>query len=426
MTYSAQARRWLVVAVSAVAALVALTAVPASASAQNECVRCHGTLREPRLHDPAVAFRESVHARDEVGCAGCHGGDPADPTVRAHSPDLGFRPRPSRTDVPLMCGGCHGDARFIRRFSGELPTDQLTLWQVSRHGTAAARGDLEAPVCTDCHGSHDVLRPSDSRSPANPQHVAAMCGRCHADPGTMEGAKLPTDQLASWQRSAHAAALAKGIPRAPSCSGCHGGHGEQAAATGTTGLVCAGCHREEATSAATSPHKQPFTRLGFTACVPCHGKHDVTAAGGPEFVSVSEGGACARCHAHDEKPKKVADELRAALQEASTRAIDARARATAATAAALKVPGIDAVLADLRAAEVRLGPVLHSLDSARLATEVEVVTAIAADIDERVSAVEGRRRTERTGYYAATGVVGLLFALLFWKAMRLSRRRRRA
>ena len=44
----------------------------------------------------------------------------------------------------------------------------------SVHGKALARGNWNAPVCTDCHGVHTIAKTADQlRGPR------AICARCH-------------------------------------------------------------------------------------------------------------------------------------------------------------------------------------------------------------------------------------------------------
>ncbi|MBI4951210.1 MAG: hypothetical protein HY908_04195 [Myxococcales bacterium] len=406
---------------AALAALAVFGWAP-RAHAQNECVRCHASLSEKRLRGAADAWRASVHGKDGIGCFGCHGGDPADPTVRAHLAE-NFKPHPTRQEIPVVCGGCHQDARYIRRFNASLPVDQLTLWQISGHGVGIARADSSAAVCTDCHGIHDILGGSEPNSPVNDRMVPQTCGKCHSDAAAMSGTKLPTDQASGWKRSAHAKALAAGVPGAPACNGCHGGHGELAQTAGSIGRVCRPCHKAEAQEVERSPHKTAFARLGFSDCVPCHGAHDVAAASGALLVSVSQGGACARCHTKDEKPQATAKLLQGMLDDAAQTGDEARRAANEAAARGMSVPGLESALAELRTAEHRLGPAVHALDPSLLEPEVTAVKDAAGVVTKAVAQVEGARKTERLGYYAATGLLALLFGLLVWKSVRVARRR---
>jgi hypothetical protein len=49
-----------------------------------------------------------------------------------------------RTSVPDTCGMCHGDV--------------VEQYRASVHGQALGRGISEAPLCTDCHGEHKIIK----------------------------------------------------------------------------------------------------------------------------------------------------------------------------------------------------------------------------------------------------------------------------
>ena len=211
-----------------VALVAALSLVGSSASAQETCVSCHSTQQDLRLRDPVERLRGSVHDL-AMGCSGCHGGRGNEPTVQAHDVSVGFVARPDPATVADRCGTCHADARFIRRHRDDLPTDQLALFHADSHGLALAQGNLAAPSCLGCHGSHDVRAPNDPASRVARRRQHETCGGCHSDPARMAGTRLPTNQAALWAESVHGrAVLAHGSSSAPTCAGCHGAHGEHA------------------------------------------------------------------------------------------------------------------------------------------------------------------------------------------------------
>ncbi len=51
-------------------------------------------------------------------------------------------------------------------------------YQAGVHGQAIARGDLKAPVCSDCHTAHAILQPTES---AFRMQSTPICGNCHKD-----------------------------------------------------------------------------------------------------------------------------------------------------------------------------------------------------------------------------------------------------
>jgi hypothetical protein len=69
---------------------------------------------------------------------------------------------PSRSLVEYeVCKRCHF----------ENYTRTLTM-----HFDAMAEGKEKAPICTDCHGAHNVIRLTESR-----REVANTCAECHDD-----------------------------------------------------------------------------------------------------------------------------------------------------------------------------------------------------------------------------------------------------
>jgi nitrate/TMAO reductase-like tetraheme cytochrome c subunit len=83
-------------------------------------------------------------------------------------------------------------------------------YQQSVHGLAVAKGSLNAAVCTDCHGAHDILPANNQKSPINKFNLPATCGKCHAA------------VMQTFNQSIHGQAIARGNQLAPVCTDCHG------------------------------------------------------------------------------------------------------------------------------------------------------------------------------------------------------------
>jgi cytochrome b subunit of formate dehydrogenase len=93
------------------------------------------------------------------------------------------------------------------------------------HGQAAARGETDTPVCTDCHGDHSILPVSDPRSPVSPTAVSlTVCAPCHESRQLNVKYGLPTNILQSWRHSYHGLKSTDGDPRVANCSSCHRAH----------------------------------------------------------------------------------------------------------------------------------------------------------------------------------------------------------
>jgi len=213
-------------------------------SAQDQtCLACHGQEGMSRtfgkndsvsLHVNGKAFAGSVHG--PLGCAACH----ADVDLANH-PGAGKSFDSSRAFSiarAAVCSQCH--------------EDKAKLFEGSVHARALRTGNLAAPVCTDCHGAHAVVRKT-------PAANDVACRKCH---GAIFDAYL---------QSPHGKAYGKPGPvKAPICADCHRAHDVSPASTGT-GLrdACLHCH-----TGAVEAHQKwlPNTKLHLqvVSCPACH------------------------------------------------------------------------------------------------------------------------------------------------------------
>ncbi len=389
--------------------------------AANTCASCHATLGDAKLRTPAKEFSHSTHRDARIGCVGCHGGDPRDPTVGAHSVAMGFRPHPTHAEVPTICGGCHSDAAFIRQINGRLAVGQAALFNISLHGKLTAAGDPAAPDCSSCHGKHDVLPPTSPLSPVNRANVANLCRGCHADGERMARYAIPTDQFKKWERSVHGEAFRAGNPNAPTCTGCHGAHASAPPDAASVARACGRCHEEEARLFEQSPHSQGFRKRGLAQCVACHGNHEVSRASAL-MVGTGPDATCMKCHGHDEKPRKVADDIAGLLRGARERASEARASVARAREKGFRVSGATFALDRVATAETKVRSVVHTLDPARVEAVVGDIDQAAAEALSLVARAEHDRKVEQRGYYVALAFALLLLVTLVLKARQLDRR----
>jgi len=386
---------------------------PATARADS-CIDCHTDLPEP-LGTPVAGMRADVHARAGLGCAACHGGDPADPELSAMAPTKGFVGKPTPTDVPAFCGRCHADAAYMRRFGPSLPTDQLPRYRTSVHGERLAGGDARVATCVSCHGVHGILPGSDARSLVHKTNVAATCARCHADAQRMAGYAIPTDQLVKFQRSVHGQQLLVAHDlAAPTCNDCHGNHGAFPPGADSVAGVCGQCHVTQKDLFLASPHRPAFQRLGLAECVVCHGNHDI-ARTSDQMLGVGAVATCVTCHAPDTKGWAAAARMRAAVDSLRD-----------------TIDGADAILARASVAGMEVGEPRYALQAARealVATRNQVHSFDPASVEKTVGGgLAVARASEQTGRSALEqlterrwmaliplGMIALVAALLFAK-----------
>jgi cytochrome b subunit of formate dehydrogenase len=205
------------------------------------CGSCHSNPDFLARHKipfarPVDAYRLSVHGRavargsqEAASCSDCHGSHGVLPPQNPASKTNHFK-------VPETCGSCHKE---VARTYAE-----------SVHGTAAARGVMGSPVCTDCHGEHALLAPSEPNSLVNPARVSTVtCGRCHADERLAERYNLPKENVPAYQGSYHGLAQRSGKQTVANCASFHGvhnilpsSHPRSTINTANLAKTCGACH----------------------------------------------------------------------------------------------------------------------------------------------------------------------------------------
>ena len=165
-----------------------------------QCANCHA--------DQAGDYESGVHGQarkhgdaSAPDCGLCHGG--------AHEL-LSPASTAFRSAVPDTCGMCHAAV-----------ADQ---YRSSVHGQALTKGITQAPLCTDCHGEHKIVKPSNAASPVNAANIRQTCGSCHGDVRLSRKFGMPVDRLVSFDASYHGLAAKRGIETVSNCASCHGVH----------------------------------------------------------------------------------------------------------------------------------------------------------------------------------------------------------
>jgi len=181
------------------------------------CGRCHSDLdivsRYHLVQQAVAVYRSSVHggrgkAKPAASCIDCHGtGRDGHRILSPVKPESTI----DRVNIPDTCGRCH--------------SDQEKAYEAGIHGQLAARGEESVPVCTDCHGEHGIIAPSDPRSPVSPTKVAEQtCARCHDSEVINQRYGLSPERLTSYLDSYHGLKSSAGDTRVANCASCHGAH----------------------------------------------------------------------------------------------------------------------------------------------------------------------------------------------------------
>ena len=267
--------------------------------AKVNCSQCH--------QDQQAVYDRSLHAKaiaagnlNAASCTDCHG-SPHE-LLPASDPNS----KVNHANIPKTCGTCHGQ-KFVMETSG-LSTQPFIAYQDSVHGHAVAAGQNGAAVCTDCHGSHEILSASDAKSSIFKFNVPATCGKCH------DGVKQ------QFVTSIHGQAIARGDWQAPVCTDCHGIHaikskGDPNSAVSAQNLAqatCAHCHESvrlsrefgfDSRKAKTylASYHGLASQLGSAVvanCASCHGAHNILPSSDPRSTinQANLVATCGKCH----------------------------------------------------------------------------------------------------------------------------------
>lgn len=373
--------------------IVILVALPAKAAdgglpeikvtSGGTCQSCHLELDEKKFRDPAVGFDHDAHNRPGLGCVTCHGGDAtADDPDEAMDPRRGYRGVPKSKDIPKLCGSCHANEKFIKKFAPNLATDQLAQYKTSVHGERVAAGDTRAATCISCHGVHGIRPAKDPRSTVYPTHVVDTCGKCHGDAKLMKSYGLPTDIVAKYKRSIHFETLTKKNDlSAPTCNDCHGSHGATPPGVKSISNVCGTCHVQNMELFQKSPHAQAFADMDVGACEACHGHHEVTVPG-DERIGVGDGTACGECHEAGDRGGETAMGIRSSLDLARETLNQARA----------EVRDVERKGMLMEKADIALQTGHENLIKARNRVHLVSVSAVGAFTDKVIGAAKGAQK----------------------------------
>ncbi|MBV8545074.1 MAG: cytochrome c3 family protein, partial [Acidobacteria bacterium] len=241
-----------------------------------DCASCHA--------DSVAAWDNSLHAKAVKSgvargakCADCHG--PAHEILPSSDP----KSKTSHANIPATCSTCHGQ-KFVMSKAG-LSAQAAISYQTSIHGRAVANGSAKAAVCTDCHDHHAVRPANDPLSKIFKFNVARTCGACHATIAAHYAESVHGKALArgNWNapvctdcHGIHTISRAADQVRGPrsSCARCHDGV-RLTQEFGVAGTRVASYE---------SSYHGLARKLGSTTaadCASCHTAHDVLPSSDP-------------------------------------------------------------------------------------------------------------------------------------------------
>ena len=197
------------------------------------CTDCHTSLTtypHPRID---FASRRDFSVAQYELCKQCHFENYTKTLDSVHYKVLSE----GMTSAPL-CTDCHGAHNVskpdqprskISTTCAECHQDISNQYVQSVHGKALVEdNNYDVPVCTDCHPSHKIVDPTTATFRSQ---SIDLCGKCHGDNKLMQKYGISTNVVASYLQDFHGATVTlmsqqnKDIwPKTAVCTDCHGVH----------------------------------------------------------------------------------------------------------------------------------------------------------------------------------------------------------
>ncbi len=267
--------------------------------AKISCATCHA--------DEQAAYEGSFHAKaikagdsQAATCIDCHG------SPHELLPASDPKSRVNHAHIAATCGVCHGQ-KFVMEASGHS-AQPFFSYRESVHGRAVAAGSKKAAVCTDCHGAHEILAASDPQSSIFKFNVPATCAKCHASVEQEFMRSIHGQAIARGNSQAPVCTDCHGIHSIKS----HIDPNSSVAAQNLARTTCARCHEgvrlsqefgfegRRATTYLASYHGLA-SKLGSQVvanCASCHGVHNILPSSDPHSTinKANLVNTCGQCH----------------------------------------------------------------------------------------------------------------------------------
>ncbi len=246
--------------------------VAASVAAQERCLICHAkpgfsrveeTGRKISLFIDTTIIGHSVHAGklctdchvdvttiphakklEAVNCRRCHYsgnpvGAPQGELYDQYAQSVHGQEVASGNPKAPICQDCHGshdikshdspDSRMAKmnrpNTCGSCHIEIYATYRESVHGVALLRDSvMDSPDCAACHGEHNIRRPTDTTSQVSPAHVSQTCGECHGPMGVASKYGIKSDRTTTFEDSFHGIAHQMENRTVANCASCHGFH----------------------------------------------------------------------------------------------------------------------------------------------------------------------------------------------------------
>ncbi|HLO30352.1 MAG TPA: cytochrome c3 family protein [Anaerolineales bacterium] len=145
-----------------------------------KCAKCHSTIFDAytgSVHGAALLENNDPNVPTCIDCHGVH--NIQNPTTNTF-----------RNSVPFLCAKCHTNETLMKQYG--LSTNVLNTYVSDFHGATVKMFEenypdqpTNKPVCTDCHGVHDIVKVDDPKAGiAFKKNLLVKCQQCHPNATT--------------------------------------------------------------------------------------------------------------------------------------------------------------------------------------------------------------------------------------------------
>ncbi|MEN3044641.1 MAG: cytochrome c3 family protein [Candidatus Hydrothermales bacterium] len=228
---------------------------------------------------------------------------------------------PGRAHQDMKCVDCH---RTIRELPHDVPLtkvdcimchrEEMGAYEIDPHERARRRGNLKAPDCKDCHGTHDIPFVLEKGSKLHPVDLDKFCITCH--PSIMVPQKYhvilyPSQKCISCHGVKLSEIVKKSVHKKHECIDCHrivfSLKPDKKHVKKTSSEDCGYCHRREFEEYKESIHGLALKeKVPAAQCWDCHGSHDIFYSfdknSSVYYSNLSK--TCGKCHSIPEFAEK--------------------------------------------------------------------------------------------------------------------------
>ncbi len=272
------------------------------------CVDCH------QPHKVRNVFYDNGMANAD--CMRCH----ANPNLKARD---GRSMLVNEIEVAgsrhakIACSQCHSEVNVSHVRPCETITHKVECSKCheavgedfgrSIHGQLAAKNDINAPSCKECHGTHGILGKQDPRSTTFPTNIPTLCSKCHSEgkKAALRYTGTQHDIIKNYTESIHGKGLLEsGLTVTATCTSCHTSHRILPAKDPDSTVnpknvpsTCGRCHNGIQAMFINSVHSPTVTHTdkALPVCSTCHTAHTIKRTDDAGF-ELGIMNTCGKCH----------------------------------------------------------------------------------------------------------------------------------